>query len=342
MDPLALTDQKGSRKKWLLRGGAALAVVLTAGGAYWRFGRSHEVASVDAHADAHEASTESAHEASTESAHEASTESAHDGATEEETGVASADEEGDDAPTAVESKVAHHEPEPSIFIQVGKAYVEMGRRIQEKVERIQALEEENIRLRAESVRLRHQLASLEFAQDKRKAQEHVAEVQRKLAAQTGSKAGQTFDQITYRPPTSLSNSQLLTLGVSYFKAREDEKAAVIFQQLVESDDQTFRSHRVLTLAGAAWYRLKNYKLAESYFDRVLSNEDPQPELLRYRAQARMWKGLIARSLGKGAEAQRWFKEVIDHHPQSQEAKWINHRNTEVKRDTASEHSTPHH
>ncbi|MEK6580303.1 MAG: hypothetical protein AABZ55_13845, partial [Bdellovibrionota bacterium] len=60
-----------------------------------------------------------------------------------------------------------------------------------------------------------------------------------------------------------------------------------------------------------------------------------PENVQYQAQARLWKALTASRVAKHKDAQEWLKDLVDHHPHSMEAGWVNSK--EAIRAAASEH-----
>ena len=90
-------------------------------------------------------------------------------------------------------------------------------------------------------------------------------------------------------------------------------------------------------------------MADFYFDRALKSEGE--ESLQYQAQARLWKALVAKARGKQQQAQFWMQELVDQHPHSPEANWINpqresaermpaskaHKNTKAHKEEGSSH-----
>jgi tetratricopeptide (TPR) repeat protein len=184
----------------------------------------------------------------------------------------------------------------------------------EKAAEIQQALIENEKLRYENANLRLKLETAQFL-----AQEKSAEKESE-----GNKVARNLASIGYQPPANLLPSQLYTLGVTYFKAQENEKAAVIFSFLAELDDNAaYRNSRGYVMTGVSWYRLGNMSLADHYFDLALKAPAEQTENLKYQAQARLWKGILAQRGGKAAEAQYWLHDLLDHHPQSTEAAWVN-------------------
>lgn len=211
--------------------------------------------------------------------------------------------------------------------------------VQEKIEALRKADEENEKLRKENAHLRLVLESEHYEKYAEKAQKETQAFQWKLSKDTGSKTGRTLASIGYKIPQDLLPAQLYSLGLSYFKMREDEKAAVIFTFLTGMEgDESFKTPANHLLTGIAWYRVENFELADYYFEQVLQS----PETVnsrRYHGQAKLWKGLIAEKTGKHVKAQYWLRDVLDHDPHSVEARWVNHsasdETEEVKREPAS-------
>jgi tetratricopeptide (TPR) repeat protein len=207
--------------------------------------------------------------------------------------------------------------------------------VQGKVEAIQSSEEEKERLTLENAHLRVKLESMVFQKKMHSAEDLTKAMGLRLNKETGSKVGRTLAGIQYQPPSQLTMPQMLVLAESYFKQREDEKAAVIFTLLtgLENSDN-YKSPKYYLMTGIAWYRLDNFEVAEMYFDKVMEvpeNEDTR----RFLAQTRLWKGITAWRTGKNQKAQYWLRDLVDHHPHSMEARWVNPA-AEVNRATASD------
>lgn len=199
--------------------------------------------------------------------------------------------------------------------------------VQTKFDQIQRAEEENGRLKLESAHLRLKNEALQFDCHTKEATKSTRDYQAKINSETSTLVGRTLASINYRPPTHLPAIQLYTLGVAYFKAREDEKAAVIFSFLTSLDDQNgdvFKTARNYLMTGVAWYRLDNLRLADTYFELVLKSKESD-EVLPALAQARLWRALVADRSGNRKKAQTWLTELIDHHPHSRESVWVNTR-----------------
>jgi hypothetical protein len=209
---------------------------------------------------------------------------------------------------------------------------------QAKVEALSRVDLENERLKLENAHLRLKLESLQFARSENESSAKTQTVSAKLGETTGSRTGRDPQAVAYQIPTHLTPSQLYTLGVSYFKARETEKAAAILTFLTSlKDNDSYRTPKNYLLAGVAWYRLENYAKAEPYFDQILKLK-PEPSVLGLQAHARLWKALASNRTGKHAKEQFWLTELLDHHPRSAEAGWVNRQgHVEAKRAIASEH-----
>jgi TolA-binding protein len=204
--------------------------------------------------------------------------------------------------------------------------------VQGKVDQIRKAEEENARLRLENANLKLNLETAKFDCHSNHGDQATRNSKIKLHQDTGTAVGRTLASMSYRPPTDLVPSQLFTLGVSYMKAREDEKAAVIFSHLTSSEHgEAYRTSKNLLMTGVTWYRLENFKLADHYFDEVLKRE-ASPETLPYLAQARLWKAIVAKRFNKELKVQYWLRELIDHHPHALEAKWVNPNEAEHAKD----------
>lgn len=194
---------------------------------------------------------------------------------------------------------------------------------QSKVDILREAVEEREKLLLENLKLRQKLETLQFGCKSEVASQVTQQMKRKLVTQTGSRVGRTLASIQYRPPTHLTPEQSYALGVGYFKAREDEKAAVIFTELVNLEEtHLFKNTKNYLITGILWYRLENFDLADNYFEKVL-NFETTAENLRYQAQARLWKALSAARIGKNSKAQYWLKNLLDYHPHSMEARWVN-------------------
>lgn len=226
-----------------------------------------------------------------------------------------------------------HDGEAASFVdRLVDTYAASLKSVDRKVRQLDRLEADNAKLRAELDKLRIWSEGLDKSCKMKEGEAKTVAAKKQLEEQTGSVSGRTLAQIDYRSPESLNSTQLFTLAVSYFKAREDEKASVILAQLAEDgEDPNLRSARTYLMAGVSFYRLDNYKQAGEYFDKTLKTE-ANADNLKFHAQARLWQGLTALKLKKPQLAQQWFGELIDHHPKSPEARWVNSaKNKEASR-----------
>ena len=219
-------------------------------------------------------------------------------------------------------------------------YVAAWNSTEDKVDEVRRALEENDRLRYENSNLRLKLETAQFDCHEKEAVTETKKISAKSADETGSRVARTLANIAYKPPSTLLPNQLYTLGVTYFKSHEDEKAAVIFSFLTNLDDNTaFYTARNFVLTGVAWYRVDNFEMADLYFDRALKEPEAEGNL-QFQAQARLWKGLVSQRLGKDKDTQHWLRELVDHHPHSLEAQWVNGANSmESKEDEAREPAT---
>lgn len=191
------------------------------------------------------------------------------------------------------------------------------------VETFKNADEENRKLKIENINLRRWVEDLKYNCISQEGQSQSNELSRKLASETGTKMGRVLASIQYRPPAHLSNPQLHTLAVSYFKAKEFEKAAVILSFLTSLDEtQEYKTAEKLLMTGVTWYRLDHFKLADGYFDRVLELPASKDDL-QYQAQARLWKAIIHERMGDHSHSQEWLQKLLEEHPHSVESSWIN-------------------
>lgn len=227
-------------------------------------------------------------------------------------------------------------PVPSWTHNVTNGFKEAWLETRKKMREIRSALEENEKLRIENAALQIKAESLKFDCTYKEATHKTHESGVVLTKETGSKVGRSLSSITYTPPTHLLPPQLYVLGVSYFKAKEDEKAAVIltFLTALEEND-AYKTAKNYLMTGVSWYRLDNFEVADQYFAKAIGTKD-MPENLPYQAQSRLWRGLVAQTLSQRSKAQFWLRDLIDHHPHSVEAGWVN-PNKEAHRVPASAH-----
>ncbi|MBY0471716.1 hypothetical protein K2X30_11170 [bacterium] len=197
--------------------------------------------------------------------------------------------------------------------------------IQTKADRLLRAERENEELRLQNSNLKIQAESLQYACSQKEAAKKVRELRIRISRETGSAVGRTLATIDYRPPNHLLPAQLYTLGLGYLKEGDDEKAAVIFTFLTGTEEaHSFKRPQDYLLTGVAWYRLENFELADQYFARTMTAKGgTADEARKAHAQARLWRALVANQQDKKSKVQYWLVDLVDHHPHSMEAAWVN-------------------
>lgn len=210
--------------------------------------------------------------------------------------------------------------------------------VHKKVEHLRKIDEENELLLLENANLRVRVEALQFDCRAQDAAKKTQELSLKFNQETGSRFGRSLASISYKIPPEMLPYQLFPLAVSYFKSRQDEKAAVILTFLTGmEDDRSYRTPRNLLMTGIAWYRLDHFSSAQEYFEQVLKSEVPASDVRGRQIydQALIWKALTFERLGKHKDSQITLRELLDHNPHSKEAAWVNGR--EAIRATASKH-----
>lgn len=214
-------------------------------------------------------------------------------------------------------------PKKGFFGKVFGVYGEAWNSVQFKVDELRRSDEENRRLRLENAWLRVQVENQKFTCRVDEAKTQTKTIGQRLQTETGAKTGRTLASIPYQFPENLMPEQLHALGLGYFKARDDEKAAKIFTFLTDMEDGSeFKSPQNFLLAGISWYRLENWKLAGEYFDRVM-REKETTENKKYQIHARLWLALVAERKHERPVSQEWIRQTLEVHPHSIEARWVN-------------------
>jgi tetratricopeptide (TPR) repeat protein len=215
------------------------------------------------------------------------------------------------------------EPKKGFFATVFSDYRNFFKGLNEKVEALKSAEEDNRRLRLENAQLRVRLETEKYSCRIEESKKQAQKVGARLNAETGTHVGRTLASVSYQIPENLLPDQVQALGVSYFKAKDYEKAVTIFSFLTGMEDSTsFQTPDNFLMTGVAWYQLENYKLAGQYFERVLKTA-VSAEHNKLAIQAKVWKALVAQKQKDYSQAQVWLDQTIDLHPQSEEARWIN-------------------
>ncbi len=214
-----------------------------------------------------------------------------------------------------------------------EAYEQSIGTMTEKLKRLKNAEERSSWLLVENTNLKVELEKIRYSCSSDSSQKRTHKAQLKLSKDVGSDVGRSLASIEYVPPANMQPHQLYTLALSYLKAREDEKAAYLLTHLTGAEDlDTFKTAQNYLLTGVAWYRLKNFKSAEKYFDQVLKMRESK-DSVAYQARARLFRALLSRHDNKETKVQYYLTELVDHHPHSMEAEWVNIQ--EEKREPAS-------
>ncbi len=208
-----------------------------------------------------------------------------------------------------------------------ETYRRAAESVQARVDELRRADEEVIRLRTENSHLR---IALELARNENlahRARRDHEENAGKARKDTWTRSGRSEATIGYQPPEHLTPDQMYTLALSYFKAREDEKAAKILSVILRSDEAAGgvaqQAHQYQTasnymMAGIAWYRIENLKAASEYFAKAKElDKDGVGD------QVRLWNALMARRQGDHRKSQDYLRQVLDRNPNSMEAQWIN-------------------
>lgn len=247
-----------------------------------------------------------------------------------------------------ESSAKPAEDHRGSIARIVAAYVDAWQSVNSKVHSIQRAEEENKKLKLENAYLRVMVETGRFNARADEAKNKTETVGKKLATAAGSRAARSIASIRYQFPENLLPEQLLALGVSYFKVKDDEKAAVILHFLTElEDDKSFRTASNYLMAGIAFYRLEHYKNATEYFQRVAKLAESDAETGKAKRQAVYWQALVAERTKNRGLAQKLILDSLEQDPLTKEARWVNPQGEALKtRTPASEESheghTPHH
>ncbi|MEK6706708.1 MAG: hypothetical protein AABZ06_13065 [Bdellovibrionota bacterium] len=221
-------------------------------------------------------------------------------------------------------------------------YEQAAENIFTRMNELHRIDQENHNLKLENMNLRSQVEALQFGCRSSSADQVTKKNAASLEAETGSRTGRNLASIEYRPPSHLLPNQLYTLGLSYFQSRDDEKAAVIFMLLTTLEDSdAYKTPKNHLMAAIAWYRLDNFSMADAYLEKILKvpnqeSQEGQEGLARFRAQARLWKGVIAERTNKHVHSQYWLTDLVDNHPHSGEVELINNAK-EATREPAASH-----
>lgn len=143
----------------------------------------------------------------------------------------------------------------------------------------------------------------------------------RIKDEAGSELARVLSSISYTVPTHLLPHQQYALALGYFRKQEYEQSAVIFNHLLNlQDDTSYQRGEVQMLAAICWYHLKNFKLARHYLRSVTKGGNPRTALYR---TAVLWDAILVKAEGKSQEAQRRLTAAVAQFPHSLEASWVN-------------------
>lgn len=192
-----------------------------------------------------------------------------------------------------------------------------------KLEELQHADQRAASLELEVSQLKVKLTEREFECRTESATKRAQALTVRLNKETGDKTGRTVATVDFTIPSNWSPEQIHVLALSYFAGGEFEKAAVLMKHLMELPDvDSIKTPRNYLVTAISMYHIDNFNSADQFFDEVLRIKESQDQL-KYAAQARLWKALVASRLNKKLKEQYWLRELLDYHPQSKEARWIN-------------------
>ncbi len=225
----------------------------------------------------------------------------------------------------VAASSAHAKPDSrGTFTKIVDTYGKAIESVNDKVQTIQRLDEDNKKLKMENAYLRVMVESQKFSCRADEAKKKTETVGKKLATAAGSKAARSLASIRYQYPENLLPDQLHALGVSYFKVKDDEKAAVILNFLTElEDDKSFKTAPNYLMAGVSFYRLDNFKMAQDYFNKIENLTESDEDTVKAKRQASYWKALVADRMKDHRTAQKMILENLEKDPHTNEARWVN-------------------
>ncbi len=208
----------------------------------------------------------------------------------------------------------------------------------DKLVELERSHSENAYLRLENLKLRSKLKADQFRKAASAADGETSELAEELEEEAGTPIARTLASIDYHAPISLPHHQMLALAADYFKKGDYERSVVLMHRLLGRQDRNFRTPRNLLLTAVCWYHLDHLNHANRLLGELLKQPEER-ETLQYMAQGRLWKALTERKLDNKTESQKWLTELLDHHPHSIEASWINSREAKHGhgRKTASHH-----
>lgn len=228
---------------------------------------------------------------------------------------------------------------PMLKVGLTHAITNAALSVHEKVVDLNRAVDENVALRIENAQLHRQIEEKVFERQVVESKKATEDKTSELIKKAGSPVARLVEGIHFEVPKSVSVSNLFTLAVSYIRAEEFEKAAKILHHLVyEQSNATYQTSENVLLLGIVLYQLDHFEGADQQFSMVLKSEASK-DTLKYHAQARLWKALVAEKTHRSAKAQYWMRDLVDHHPKSIEAAWVNSDQRPVR--TPASHPAEH-
>mgnify|MGYP003950277839 CR=1 FL=1 len=209
----------------------------------------------------------------------------------------------------------------STYHQVSSAMMS----VQKKVVDIHLAHEQNRFYKLENANLRQWVEVLQFKFDALKSTHHTNELNSGFLLGSKLNVGRALASLDYQPPLQLLPPQLYILAMSYFRAGEFEKATAIFTYLTQmKENHAYQTPQNYLLTGVAWYQLNKMDLAMTHINLAMDSSKLDPDEYKHiEAQGRLWKALVYHKIKDNMQSQTWLKELVDYHPKSAEAGWIN-------------------
>lgn len=203
------------------------------------------------------------------------------------------------------------------------SYRDLFKNIHTKVQDIERLESDNESLKLENAVLRQKVEAFRFSCEAKNGEQATSKRGIQLSVETGERMGRTLASIRYSPPESVTPEGLYTLAISYFKAGDFEKSAVLFTYLTGSGEtHAYQSIKHFLLTGIAWYQVDHLKDAEHYLDAALKMSVDKHES-QYQVQALVWKALISERRDDPSKTQFLLNQLVARYPHSPEVEWVN-------------------
>lgn len=192
-----------------------------------------------------------------------------------------------------------------------------------KMKDLEALDRENHELNQRVAILERDFELERTRNASAEMKEITSELSDRLRDEAGNELARVLASIQYQAPTHLLPHQQYALALGYFRKQEYEQAAVIFNNLLNlQDDTSYQRGDVQLLTAITWYHLKHLKLATHYLRSVVKGANTNTSLYR---TAFIWQAILAKAEGKNAEAQHLLTTALARFPHAPEAEWINTR-----------------